>query len=103
MGTARLEPRARPQRSEDVHERASASESWAQRAWSLVRVRSEARTCMSQWAERATGIEVADVDSAIGVPATALVRLGLRDNPRRLHLLVSQVLGKHVPTDPRIV
>jgi hypothetical protein len=32
-----------------------------------------------------------------------LVRLALRRNPRRAHLLVSTVLGKHVPADPRIV
>lgn len=32
-----------------------------------------------------------------------LVGLGLRRNPRRSHLLVSQVLGKHVPIDPRRV
>jgi hypothetical protein len=55
------------------------------------------------WAEGATGISIADRDSLIGVGATDLIRLGLRDNPKRLHLLVSRVLGKHVPTDPRIV
>ncbi|MFE1594308.1 phosphoribosyltransferase [Nocardia sp. NPDC058705] len=33
----------------------------------------------------------------------ALVVPGLRRNPRRAHLLVSTVLGKHLPTDPRIV
>ncbi|MFD6453726.1 phosphoribosyltransferase [Nocardia sp. NPDC060220] len=33
----------------------------------------------------------------------ALVQPGLRRNPRRAHLLVSTVLGKHLPTDPRIV
>ncbi|WP_084385826.1 phosphoribosyltransferase family protein [Rhodococcus sp. WMMA185] len=32
-----------------------------------------------------------------------LVMPGLRRNPRRAHLLVSTVLGKHVPTDPDIV
>nr|WP_170310987.1 phosphoribosyltransferase domain-containing protein [Modestobacter muralis] len=29
--------------------------------------------------------------------------MALRRNPRRAHLLVSRVLGKHVPTDPRLV
>ncbi|MFD0686687.1 phosphoribosyltransferase family protein [Actinomadura fibrosa] len=29
--------------------------------------------------------------------------LAVRRNPRRAHLLVSAVLGKHVPTDPRLV
>ncbi|MGW5435727.1 phosphoribosyltransferase domain-containing protein [Nocardia asteroides] len=32
-----------------------------------------------------------------------LVQPGLRRNPRRAHLLVSTVLGKHLPTDPRVV
>jgi adenine/guanine phosphoribosyltransferase-like PRPP-binding protein len=32
-----------------------------------------------------------------------LVHLALRRNPRRAHLLVSTVLGKHVPADPRVV
>ena len=35
--------------------------------------------------------------------AAALLGLALRDNPRRAQLLVSRVLGKHVPTDPRLV
>ncbi len=40
----------------------------------------------------------------IGVPDpvrfAALCGLALRDNPRRAHLVVSRVLGKHVPTAP---
>ena len=32
-----------------------------------------------------------------------LLGLALRNNPRRAQLLVSRVLGKHVPTDPRVV
>ncbi|MEU4316327.1 phosphoribosyltransferase [Nocardia sp. NPDC024068] len=32
-----------------------------------------------------------------------LLRPGLRKNPRRAHLLVSTVLGKHLPTDPLVV
>ena len=55
------------------------------------------------WAQSATGIAISDRDSLVGVDVSDLVRLGLRDNPKRLHLLVSRVLGKHVPTDPRIV
>ncbi|WP_202233512.1 phosphoribosyltransferase [Actinacidiphila reveromycinica] len=34
---------------------------------------------------------------------TDLVGLALRRNPKRAHLLVSNVLGKHVPQDPRTV
>ncbi|WP_433660565.1 phosphoribosyltransferase [Nocardia sp. CA-128927] len=32
-----------------------------------------------------------------------LIQPGLRRNPKRAHLLVSTVLGKHLPTDPRVV
>jgi hypothetical protein len=35
--------------------------------------------------------------------AAALLGVALRHNPRRAQLLVSRVLGKHVPTDPRLV
>ena len=31
-----------------------------------------------------------------------LVELALRRNPKRAHLLVSTVLGKHIPTDQKI-
>ncbi|MGI8677132.1 MAG: phosphoribosyltransferase [Jatrophihabitans sp.] len=36
-------------------------------------------------------------------PLTDLVGIALRRNPKRAHLLVSTVLGKHVPADPREV
>jgi len=35
--------------------------------------------------------------------AAPLLGLALRHNPKRAQLLVSRVLGKHVPTDPRLV
>lgn len=35
--------------------------------------------------------------------ATQLLGLALRRNPRRAQLLVSRVLGKHIPTDPLLV
>ena len=38
-----------------------------------------------------------------GEPLDGLVELALRRNPKRSHLLVSTVLGKHVPTHPAIV
>jgi len=38
-----------------------------------------------------------------GVDPAALLGLALRRNPHRAQLLVSRVLGKHVPTDPRLV
>ena len=41
--------------------------------------------------------------SADSLPVQALVGMAVRRNPRRAHLLVSTVLGKHVPADPRLV
>jgi hypothetical protein len=38
-----------------------------------------------------------------GDEARALLGLALRRNPRRAHLLVSNVLGKHVPREPAVV
>ena len=38
-----------------------------------------------------------------GPDPRVLLGLALRNNPRRAQLLVSRVLGKHVPTDPRVV
>ncbi|MFB7877007.1 phosphoribosyltransferase [Nocardia sp. NPDC056064] len=63
------------------------------------------------WATAQLGIELHHTESfAAGVaPSTGeltiggLVVPGLRRNPRRAHLLVSTVLGKHLPTDPRVV
>ncbi|MEU6311807.1 phosphoribosyltransferase [Streptomyces sp. NPDC047014] len=42
-------------------------------------------------------------DSGGGPPLTELLGLALRRNPKRAHLLVSRVLGKHVPRSPRTV
>ncbi|WP_097246422.1 phosphoribosyltransferase domain-containing protein [Nocardia amikacinitolerans] len=64
------------------------------------------------WATRTLGIELHHLSchgtSSDGVlPAELsiemLIEPGLRRNPRRAHLLVSTVLGKHLPTDPRVV
>ena len=43
-----------------------------------------------------------DGSTSPGVPLASLVRLALRRNPRRAHLLVSTVLAKHVPTVPAV-
>ncbi|GAB2649209.1 phosphoribosyltransferase [Nocardia goodfellowii] len=57
------------------------------------------------WATRELGLELRhqqghSTESSI----PALIQPGLRrGNPRRAHLLVSTVLGKHLPTDPRVV
>ncbi|MDN5917625.1 MAG: phosphoribosyltransferase family protein [Pseudonocardia sp.] len=42
-------------------------------------------------------------EAAHGADPATLLGLALRRNPRRAHLLVSRMLGKHVPTDPRLV
>lgn len=55
------------------------------------------------WAQQRLGITVLPAGSATGLSAPDLVGVALRRNPRRAHLLVSLVLGKHVPTDPRVV
>jgi hypothetical protein len=49
------------------------------------------------WVTRRLGVQV------LGDDVVGLVGLAVRRNPRRAHLLVSGVLGKHVPTDPRRV
>jgi len=56
------------------------------------------------WATRRLGLELRE--TATGEPRPpigTLITPGLRRNPRRAHLLVSTVLGKHLPTDPRVV
>ncbi|MEV0058477.1 phosphoribosyltransferase [Nocardia sp. NPDC050718] len=65
------------------------------------------------WATANLGIELRHGESFAASAAedalpgelsiAALVQPGLRRNPRRAHLLVSTVLGKHLPTDPRVV
>ncbi|WP_081701540.1 phosphoribosyltransferase [Rhodococcus sp. JG-3] len=51
----------------------------------------------------ADGIALTDTGSSSSWTARQLVRPGLRRNPRRAHLLVSTVLGKHIPVDPDVV
>ncbi|WP_375406407.1 phosphoribosyltransferase family protein [uncultured Amnibacterium sp.] len=55
------------------------------------------------WAERRLGIELASSPGPLGLRLDDLVSLAVRRNPRRAHLLVSTVLGKHRPTDPDVV
>ncbi len=43
------------------------------------------------------------LEAVSGVDAAALLGVAVRRNPLRAHLLVSRVLGKHVPADPRTV
>ncbi|AZI59317.1 phosphoribosyltransferase [Nakamurella antarctica] len=49
------------------------------------------------------GVGLTTGDSQLGWALSDLVGLALRRNPRRAHLLVSSILGKHVPVDPDLV
>lgn len=69
------------------------------------------------WVSRRLGVRLGSADASIGpristdvlapedgaAALRALVGLALRRNPRRAHLLVSTVLGKHVPQLPHVV
>ncbi|QKW34992.1 phosphoribosyltransferase domain-containing protein [Actinomadura sp. NAK00032] len=57
----------------------------------------------ARWVSARLGVRLADGASPAGAGLSSLVGLAVRRNPRRAHLLVSAVLGKHVPTDPRLV
>ncbi|MFC7916431.1 phosphoribosyltransferase [Streptomyces sp. NPDC057386] len=50
------------------------------------------------WVARRLGVELMGDDTLTG-----LLGLALRRNPKRAHLLVSNVLGKHVPQSPTVV
>ncbi|MFJ4778993.1 phosphoribosyltransferase [Streptomyces sp. NPDC088762] len=56
------------------------------------------------WVADRLGVRLHDAEAAAGGPRlTELLGLALRRNPKRAHLLVSQVLGKHVPQSPAAV
>lgn len=57
----------------------------------------------SHWATNSFGFAVLDSDGTDPVSVTDLVLPGLRRNPRRAHLLVSTVLGKHIAASPASV
>ncbi len=54
------------------------------------------------WATRMFGFAVQNGDPCT-IAVTDLVAPGLRRNPRRAHLLVSEMLGKHIPARPAAV
>lgn len=62
-----------------------------------------AATWTGTWVSERLDLTLRTTASAVGLDLTDLVGLAVRRNPRRAHLLVSRVLGKHVPTDPRVV
>ncbi|MFE2165662.1 phosphoribosyltransferase domain-containing protein, partial [Streptomyces sp. NPDC059447] len=60
------------------------------------------------WVADRLGVRLEDAEEAVGEAAAGprlgeLLGLALRRNPKRAHLLVSQVLGKHVPQSPKTV
>jgi hypothetical protein len=55
------------------------------------------------WVTDRLGVRLDGPAGADGLTVHDLLGLALRRNPKRAHLLVSRVLGKHVPTDPRLV
>lgn len=63
----------------------------------------EGTTWTGRWVADRLDVRLATTSSPVGLDLPDLVGLALRRNPRRAHLLVSRVLGKHVPTDPRVV
>jgi adenine/guanine phosphoribosyltransferase-like PRPP-binding protein len=59
-----------------------------------------------EWVADRLGVRVTNgpvPSGRTGLALAELLGLALRRNPKRAHLLVSTVLGKHIPTDPRIV
>ncbi|MGU3436241.1 phosphoribosyltransferase family protein [Actinomycetes bacterium M1A6_2h] len=55
------------------------------------------------WATAELGLVLEHESSSVGMRVGDLVQPGLRKNPRRAHLLVSTVLGKHIPVTPDVV
>jgi len=60
-------------------------------------------TWTGRWVTERLGVHLQTTDAPVGVDLDDLVGLAVRRNERRAHLLVSRALGKHVPTDPRLV
>ncbi|MEW9530164.1 phosphoribosyltransferase family protein [Microbispora sp. NPDC049125] len=56
-----------------------------------------------QWVADRLGVTLSGMDRPLGADVAHLAGLAVRRNPRRAHLLVSTVLGKHIPADPRLV
>jgi pyrimidine operon attenuation protein/uracil phosphoribosyltransferase len=54
-----------------------------------------------QWMADRLGVTVSDAGGTGSI--RDLIGMAVRRNPRRAHLLVSTVLGKHLPADPRAV
>jgi adenine/guanine phosphoribosyltransferase-like PRPP-binding protein len=57
-------------------------------------------TELRSWAADSVGFRILGNSGLPDARLSELVRPGLRRNPRRAHLLVSTVLGKHIPAEP---
>ncbi|MFJ3878153.1 phosphoribosyltransferase [Streptomyces sp. NPDC090077] len=55
------------------------------------------------WVAERLGVDLGQAAGEASPPLKELLGLALRRNPKRAHLLVSQVLGKHVPQSPEAV
>jgi adenine/guanine phosphoribosyltransferase-like PRPP-binding protein len=55
------------------------------------------------WTADTVGFHILGANGQPDAQLSRLVRPGLRRNPRRAHLLVSTVLGKHIPAEPRTI
>ena len=55
------------------------------------------------WVAQRLGVSLETTHAPLDAELADLVGLAVRRNPRRAHLLVSRVLGKHIPADPRLV
>lgn len=55
-----------------------------------------------EWVTERLGVRVVERGTGDGVGVRSLAGLAVRRNPRRAHLMVSPVLGKHVPVAPRL-
>ncbi|GAA1463731.1 phosphoribosyltransferase family protein [Williamsia maris] len=60
-------------------------------------------SAVTPWAGTELGLVASHVDGAAGWTVDALIEPGLRRNPKRAHLWVSRVLGKHIPVAPSTI
>lgn len=58
---------------------------------------------VTPWAGTDLGLAASHVDGNAGWTIDALIEPGLRRNPKRAHLWVSRVLGKHIPVAPSTI
>lgn len=58
---------------------------------------------LDAWMSNRFGVALQTVSSPVGLAIEDLVGVAARRNPRRAHLLVSTVLGKHIAVDPAVV